>query len=162
VSDVADRRTIAQIVGHIAAWEQFALLAAGDLLAGVQHPRMVTDLRGFVDSDGSQPQFATIAEYNAYHAAKHAGWTWDQVRPLAAYAATTLHVLFTYPQLLNAQRLEQTRPWYKRLQSGQVIDNIPMGWHLWITMIEHEAVEHALELGLPNSYSPKDAYERRD
>jgi hypothetical protein len=151
VSDIADQRTIGQIVGHIAAWEQFALIAAGDLLAGVQHPRMVTDLRGFVDSDGSQPQFATIAEFNAYHAAKHADWTWDQVQSLAIDVATAQHVLFTHPQLLNAQRLEQTRPWHKRLQSGQVIENIHMGWHLWITMLEHEAVEHARELGLPNN-----------
>jgi hypothetical protein len=38
---VGDSRTFAQLIGHIAEWDRFALLAAGDILAGIQHPRMI-------------------------------------------------------------------------------------------------------------------------
>jgi hypothetical protein len=58
-------------------------------------------------------------------------------------SASTLYTLFTHPQLLSAGRLEQTSPFWKRLQNGMVIQNITMGWNLWLTMIEHIAVEHA-------------------
>jgi hypothetical protein len=62
-----DQRTIAEIIGHIAAWDRFALLSAVDILAGVYHPRMITDLSGYYDSDGQVLNFTTIDEFNAYH-----------------------------------------------------------------------------------------------
>jgi hypothetical protein len=139
----SDRRTIAQIVGHIAAWDRFAVLAAGDILAGIQHPRMITDLSGYREVDGTVPSFANIDDFNAYHADKYQTWPWEQLRPFAEDMATTLYALFTHPQLLSATRLEQTAPFQKRLQNGTVIHNITMGWNLWLTMIEHLAVEHA-------------------
>src|SRR6266545_1560506 len=55
-----DQRTIAQIIGHIAAWDRFAVLAAGDILAGIHHPRMITDLTGYREADGTFPTFANI------------------------------------------------------------------------------------------------------
>jgi hypothetical protein len=141
--DRSDQRTIAQIVGHIAAWDRFALLAAGDILAGVGHPRMITDLSGYREPDGTFPAFATIDDFNAYHAHKYQAWPWEELRQLADDAASTLYALFTHPQLLSASRLEQTLPFWKRLQNGIVIQDITMGWNLWLTMIEHIAVEHA-------------------
>ena len=138
-----DQRTIAQIIGHIAAWDRFAVLAAGDILAGIHHPRMITDLSGYCEPDRTSPTFATIDDFNAYHAQKYQIWSWDELRHFANDIATTLYSLFTHPQLLSATRLEQTTPFWKRLYNGTVIDNITMGWHLWLTMIEHLAVEHA-------------------
>jgi hypothetical protein len=139
----SDQRSIAQIVGHIVAWDRFALLAAGDILAGISHPRMITDLSGYRESDGTFPTFATIDDFNAYHAQKYQSWPWDELRHFAEDSASTLYILFTHPQLLSAGRLEQTSPFWKRLQNGTVIQNITMGWNLWLTMIEHIAVEHA-------------------
>jgi hypothetical protein len=141
--DHSDQRTIAQIVGHIVAWDRFALLAAGDILAGIRHPRMITDLSGYRESDGTFPTFATIDDFNAYQAQKYQLWPWDELRRFADDSASTLYILFTHPQLLSAGRLEQTSPFRKRLQNGTVIQNITMGWNLWLTMIEHIAVEHA-------------------
>lgn len=138
-----DSRTIAQIIGHIVAWDRFAVLAAGDILAGIPHPRMITDLYGYRDTDGSVPTFATIDDFNAYHAHKYQSWSWPELQHCADDTATTLYSLFHHPQLLSASRLEQTKPFWKRLHNGTVIDNTTMGWHLWLTMIEHIAVEHA-------------------
>ena len=143
LSSQSDQRTIAQIIGHIAAWDRFAVLAAGDILAGIQHPRMITDLSGYREADGTFPTFANIDDFNAYHAHKYQSWPWDELRSFAADTAATLYVLFTHPQLLSAARLEQTAPFSKRLQNGTIIDNITMGWNLWLTMVEHLAVEHA-------------------
>jgi hypothetical protein len=137
-----DQRTVAQIIGHIVAWDRFALLSTGDILAGVKHPRMITDLRGYIDHDGTRLTFATIDEFNDYHARKYQNWPWQELRSFAADSAVTLFTLFSQPQLLSAHRLERTQPFSKRLQNGLVLNDITMGWHLWVTMIEHIAVEH--------------------
>jgi hypothetical protein len=119
------------------------VLAAGDILAGIHHPRMITDLNGYREPDGTCPTFATIDDFNSYHAHKYQTWSWQELHRFADDMATTLYVLFTHPQLLSATRLEQTMLFWKRLQDGTVIDEITMGWHLWLTMLEHLAVEHA-------------------
>jgi hypothetical protein len=147
-----DERTFAQLIGHIAEWDRFAVLAAGDILAGIQHPRMVTDLTGYIEPNGQQPVFASIDEFNAYQARKHALWKSEDIQSLAVEMATALHTLFTHPSLLNANKLERTKAWQKRLRNGHVIENITMGWTLWLIVIEHIGVEHAVELNALASY----------
>jgi hypothetical protein len=148
VSGGAETRTVAQVVGHIAEWERFAILGAGDMLAGLTHPRMVTSLAGYYEPDSTAPTFDSIDAFNAYQAARHAEWPWARIQALALDTATTLHALFTEPRLVSAARLEATEPFRKRLEDGTRIRNITMGWNLWITVLEHEAVEHANALGL--------------
>jgi hypothetical protein len=87
-----DPRTVAQIIGHITAWDRFALLAAGDILVGIQHPRMITDLSGYREPDGTFPEFATIDDFNAYHAQKYTQWPWEDLRHHAEDTAVTLYV----------------------------------------------------------------------
>jgi len=142
-AQTSDQRTIAEIIGHIAAWDRFAVLAAGDILAGIHYPRMVTDLAGYREPDGTFPVFASIDAFNAYHADKYRSWPWETLRAFAADTATTLHTLFTHPQLLSATRLEATALVWKQLHNGTRIEPITMGWSLWLTMLEHLAVEHA-------------------
>ena len=48
----------------------------------------------------------------------------------------------------EAERLERTRPFRKRLQNGLVVRDVAMGWNLWITVLEHAAVEHAADLSM--------------
>ena len=146
---VADGRTVQQVVGHIAEWERFAILSAGDILAGQAHPRMVTSVDGFVRPDGQRLAVDGIDAFNAYAAAQHTGRPWAETQALALEMAHTLNALFTQPHLLSAERLEKTRPFRKHLHNGSVIRNIAMGWQLWLTMLEHEAVEHAADLHLP-------------
>jgi hypothetical protein len=141
--NTSDRRTIAEIIAHIAAWDRFALLAAGDILAGIRYPRMVANLEGYREPDGSAPAFASIDDFNAYQANKYRTWFWETLRAFAVDTAVTLHALFAHPQLLTAARLEATAPTSKRLQNGTRIEPISMGWSLWLIMLEHLAVEHA-------------------
>jgi hypothetical protein len=145
---VADGRTVQQMVGHIAEWERFAILSAGDILAGQAHPRMVTSVDGFVRPDGQPLAVDGIDAFNEYAAAQHTGRSWAETQALALDMALTLNALFSQPDLLSAERLEKTLPFRKRLHNGMVIRNIAMGWQLWLTMLEHEAVEHAADLRL--------------
>jgi hypothetical protein len=143
-----ETRTLIQVVGHMAAWDRFGILAAGDILADITHPRVVTSVSGYVEPDGQTLNFATVDEFNAYHAAQHATWLWEPMRTWAAEMATTLHALFTQPNLLSAARLEQTLPHRKRLVDDVYLENSTMGWSLWLIVLEHLAVEHAPELGI--------------
>jgi hypothetical protein len=143
-----ETRTLVQVVGHMAAWDRFSILAAGDILTGMSQPRMVTTPAGYVEPDGQTLDFATVDEFNAYHAAQHATWRWEPMRAWATEMATTLHALFTQPNLLTAARLEQTLPHRKRWDDDAYLENSTMGWSLWLIVLEHLAVEHAPELGI--------------
>ena len=144
----ADGRSLVQVVGHIAEWERFAILSAGDILAGLAHPRMITSVDGYLDAAGQAQAFAGIDDFNEYQAAQYAGRPWAETQALALDTAFTLHALFTQPHLLTAERLERTRPFRKRLQNGLVVRDVAMGWNLWITVLEHAAVEHAADLSM--------------
>jgi hypothetical protein len=141
-----DDRTLGQIVGHIAEWERFTILAAGEMVAGIEWPQIM-NLAGYKEPDGQTHNFASEDEFNAYQAAKHAQWPWEAIQDLALHTATALHALFTQPALLSPDTLEQTRKHTWRLPNGLKL-TIPVGWYLWMISIEHEAVEHAADLGL--------------
>lgn len=142
----ADQRTLAQVVGHIAAWDRFNIQAVGDILAGVRHPRAVTSVKGFVDTDGKLHNFKNMHEFNAYHAQQQAGRKWVDLQMEAIDAATILYSLFTLPDLITFRRLDQTNPWRCQLPNGATIENIGMGWCLWIVLLGHYAIDHAAEL----------------
>jgi hypothetical protein len=143
-----DQRTLAQIVGHIAAWDQFATLSAGDILAGVKHPRMITTVSGYVDTDGQVLDFEGVDAFNARQAEIDSPRSWEAIQTEAIRIAKTFYALFAHPDLLCAERLEQTKMHRKPFQNGETIQNIRMGWVLWLIELEHLAVEHAAELGL--------------
>jgi hypothetical protein len=142
-------RTVLQVVGHIMEWDRFSILSAADMLIGLEHPRLVTNIDGYIEQDGRTVTFDTIEAFNEYQAKKHASWTWPAMQMAAVEAATTLHTLFTNPTLLNVDKLERTKPHHKELLNGQMIPDITMGWTLWILVLEHAGVEHAKELGMP-------------
>lgn len=143
-----DGRTTLQVVGHIMAWERFIILAAGDMLAGVQRPRLAFGFTGYIAEDGSSMQFDGIDAFNNHFATQHAPWSWAAMQTEALRTAHTLHTLFTHPHLLTADRLEQTAPSRIRLPNGERINPIGAGWMLWNIVLEHEAVEHARELAI--------------
>jgi hypothetical protein len=143
-----DTRTLAQVVGHIAAWDRFAIQSAGDLLAGIEHPRMIATVENFIERDGTLISFQNVDEFNAYHAQQQVGWDWVASQLEAIDAATVLHALFTQPNLLTFERLDRAKPQRRRLENGALIETSTMGWNLWLTALQHYAVEHAAELGL--------------
>ena len=146
----SDNRTRAEVVAHIAAWERFAIMAAGDILAGLDHPRSVTNVHGYVDLDRQVIDFADIHAFNAYQRQRYATSNWPQIQQEAIDHANILYSLFSHPQLLTAERLERTKPHRKRLHNGAMLDQTTMGWCLWVIYLDHEAVEHAEALGLPS------------
>lgn len=143
-----DGRTLAQIVGHMAGWERFAVLAAGDILAGIEVPRMMRHLEGYLDVEGKSVAFRSVDEFNAYQAEQWGKLSWPQVRAQAVDVASTFYELLVHPSLLNAERLERTRPTPKRFANGERIEETTMGWSLWLIVLEHQAVDHAAALGL--------------
>jgi len=143
-----EQRSVLQVVGHIMEWERFMLMGAGDILAGLQRPRMGNSIAGYVEPDGTTPTFETIDAFNVYQVQKHLTWSWEQMQAAALEAATTLHTLFTHPQLITAERLERTAPTRRRLPGGLLIPETRLGWGLWITLLDHEGVEHVEELGI--------------
>ncbi|MDZ4671114.1 MAG: hypothetical protein SH821_09605 [Phototrophicales bacterium] len=96
--------------------------------------------------DANLPE--TIYAFNAYFAEQQASWSWDKMRAFAIETTTTVHQMFTNPVLLNAERLERTKIWRKRLNTGDIIPNIAVGWSVWFIALEHIATEHVIELGL--------------
>ena len=66
-----DSRAVAQVVGRIAEWERFTILATGEMIAGVEWPRLMA-LSGYVEPDGRTRDFTSVDAFNAYQAARHA------------------------------------------------------------------------------------------
>src|SRR5262245_272123 len=58
-----DGRSVAQVIGHIAEWDRFAILAAGEMLAGVTFPRVIGNT-GYIEPDGSERSFKSVDEFN--------------------------------------------------------------------------------------------------
>jgi hypothetical protein len=147
----SDGRTFGQVVGHIAEWERFGLIALGEILAGVQWPRIMS-LSGYVEPDGEVRNFASVDEFNAYQAAKHASWPWERLQHLAVATATTLHSLCTTSGLISPARLEETRVYRWSLSQGRVLE-LPTGWYLWMVSLAHAAVEHVDDLAAARQFS---------
>lgn len=141
----ADGRTVGQIVGHIAEWDRFTILAAGEMVVGIQWPQIMY-LSGYREADGQVRNFANVDEFNAYQAAKHAQWPWETIQQLALHTALAVHAMFTQPALLSPDTLEQTQKYTWYLPNGLKLA-IPVGWYVWMVSLEHEAVEHAADLG---------------
>lgn len=139
-------RTLGQLVGHIGAWDRYLVLAAGEMLAGVEWPSIM-DMEGYVEADGRRQRFSGVDEFNACQAVLHADWPWPRLQSMSLEMAETLFTLFTQPGLLSAESLERTRPFAWRIP-GDIRLTMPAGWYLWAIGLEHEGVEHAAELGI--------------
>jgi len=142
----SDGRSIAQVVAHIAEWDRYLVLAAGEMLAGVQWPQMMR-FTGYLDTDGEPHSFQSVDDFNAFQFQRYAAVPWDHIRQIAVDTALVLHTLMTHRSLLNTSLLEKGRPYDWRLPDGQVI-SVPIGWFLWQINLEHEGVDHACDLGI--------------
>jgi hypothetical protein len=142
----SDNRTLGQVVGHIAEWERFSILAVGEIITGVRWPQIM-NLSGYVEPDGQVCEFSSIDAFNDYQASKHAAWSWEQIQNLAIQTAAILQILFAHPSLVSWERLEQTKAYRWQLPNEMSV-MVSCGWYLWMVTLEHEAVEHALDLGI--------------
>ena len=146
----SDGRTLTQVVGHIAEWERFTTLAVGEIITGVGWPQIM-NLSGYIEPDGKVREFTSVDAFNDYLATKHAAWSWQQIQDLAIHTAVTLQVLLAHALLVTWERLEQTEVHHWRLPNEMSLA-APCGWYLWMVTLEHEAVEHASDLGIVDIY----------
>ncbi len=140
----SDGRTIGQMVAHIAEWERWTLVALGEIVAGVEWPQIM-NLSGYVGPNGQTKDFASVDAFNAYQATTHATQPWAQIQNLTCDVATSLHLMFTQPQLVTPERLENTKTYKWHLPDGTELA-MPAGWYLWMVSLEHEGVEHIADL----------------
>jgi hypothetical protein len=141
-----DGRTVAQVIGHILEWDRALLIAFGEILAGVRWPRiMAANLS--IDPDGEQREFQSTDSFNSFYASRHVSEPWAHIRARAMDGAQVLYAAFAAPGLLTAERLESTRTFSGFcLPTGETLD-MPCGWYLWMTALEHEGVDHIDVLG---------------
>jgi hypothetical protein len=142
----SDGRTLGQVVGHIAEWERFTILAVGEILTGVRWPQIM-NLSGYVEPDGQVREFTSVDGFNDYQATKHATWSWEHIRDLAIQTAAALQIFFAHSSLASWERLEQTKVFRWQLPNEMSV-SVSCGWYLWMVTLEHEAVEHAVDLGI--------------
>ena len=142
----SDNRTLGQVVGQIAEWERFSILAVGEIITGVRWPQIM-NLSGYVEPDGQVCEFSSVDAFNDYQATKHAAWSWEQIQNLAIQTAAILSILFAHASLVSWERLEQTKA-YRWPLPNEMSVMVSCGWYLWMVVLEHEAVEHALDLGI--------------
>ena len=140
----ADGLTIAQLIAHIAEWERYTALALGEIIAGIKEPQIMR-MKGFLETDGRILTFKNVDDFNAYQAKKYENTPWNQIQPFAIRMALALQGTFSQPLILPYDLLEQTAPYRYRLAGGSLI-SLPVAWYLWIVTLEHEVVDHALEL----------------
>ncbi len=143
-STSSDGRSIALVVGHIAAWDRFMLQACGEMLSGAAWPGFM-DLRDYLDESGERRDFESIDDFNAFHADAQRDRSWEQVRSDALDRASAARSIFAQPGLLTPERLERTRPTEWGLTAGKRA-RAPVGWEIWMIILEHETVEHAADL----------------
>jgi hypothetical protein len=136
-----DGRTLTQVVGHIMEWDRALMIAFGEILAGVRWPRIMSRNVN-IDPDGQQREFESTDSFNAFYAARQLDEPWMHIRARAIEGAGVLHATFAAPGLLTAERLESTKPYSGfGLPTGETLE-MPCGWYLWMTTLEHEGVEH--------------------
>jgi len=143
-SPSSDGRPLSLVVGHIAAWDRFLIQAGGQMLSGVAWPSFM-DLRGYLDEDARRQDFESIDAFNAHCAGRQRGLAWDRLQSAALDLACASAALFASPCLLTAERLERTRPTTWGLH-GDRRASAPVGWQIWMILMEHESVEHAADL----------------
>lgn len=141
----SDGRSIALVVGHIAEWDRFFIQMCAEFLAGVPRPR-AWSLKGFIGTDGSVMDFDNIEAFNQYQMKRQAELPWEDIQRTALRSGEVLYRLFTTPGLMDAAQLENSKPgrWQLPGYSGEV----PLAWMVWAVIMEHEGVEHALDIGI--------------
>lgn len=105
--DFRDRRLV---IGHIAGWERFQLVALGEIMAGVLKPSIM-NLSGFKLPDGSEHSFRNVDDVNAFFERQQRSLPPAQIRNEAVYSATAICELFTSPTLLPLERRARTEPY---------------------------------------------------
>jgi len=141
----SDGRSIAQVVGHIAEWDRFFIQMCAEFMMGIQRPRSWS-LKGYLGTDGSVMDFDNIESFNQYQMKRQVDLPWGEIQQTALRAGEVLYRLFSTSGLMDGAHLEDSKPahWYLPGFKGEV----PLAWMVWAVIMEHEGVEHAVDLGI--------------
>ncbi|MDP3795498.1 MAG: hypothetical protein Q8R13_06310 [bacterium] len=156
------RRSILQVTGHIAVWDDWTTDAVSELFNGVRRPGIM-DWR----HNASGRIYRSDAEFNAAQARRDALFTWEEIRASAVAAARQVKAAFSgfvggKILLPNAviKALEESELHEWKWAPRKMI-RIPCGWYLWMMVIEHASVAHAQDLALFEPW-PADGFGRRE
>jgi len=141
-----DGRTIAQVVGHIMEWERYTAQAVGEIIAGVRDPQIMHS-KGYIEPDGRVMNFKGTDDFNYYQAQKHQNVPWKTIQVASIRISMALQGIFSQPVILPYELLESTMTYQWKLAGGSLI-SLPVAWYLWIVTLEHEVVDHAVDLGI--------------
>jgi len=142
-SKSSDGRLIKQVVGHIMEWERFTLLCYGQLLSGVKN-RKILWKTGYTNNIGEPYNFSSIEAFNNFQAERQTAVPWAQIQLDAIRLAKMLQMLLS-STIITPETLEDSEVISPELYDGQRLP-ISSGWFLWYVILDHEAVEHAVDL----------------
>jgi hypothetical protein len=142
----SDGRSVAQLVAHIAEWDRFFIQSAGEMVSGVGEPGIM-NLTGYVTLQGERRDFSSLDEFNALQTEQYTAKPWAEIQKLALRAADAAFHLYANRELLPPDLLEATPLFKWQIPGGKAI-SIGTGWYIWMVVLEHEAVDHALDLGI--------------
>ncbi|MDZ4295914.1 MAG: hypothetical protein U1A16_00925 [Patescibacteria group bacterium] len=142
-------RSILQVAGHIAAWDDWTTDAVGELFNGVRRPGIM-DWR----YNATGKIYPSDAEFNAARAMRDALFTWGEICASAVAAARRVKAAFSgfvdgKILLPNAviKALEESELHEWKWAPREMI-RVPCGWYLWMITVEHASIAHAEDLGL--------------
>jgi hypothetical protein len=142
----SDGRQVKLVVGHIMEWDRFSLICLTQMLSGVKSKKIFWK-NGYVDFEGMPQNFESIEDFNQFQMKQQSEIPWEQIQVEAIRVSKTLLEWFKCSGLLNANLLENTEQVTTKWSDGTEIQ-VPAGWLIWQTILEHEGVEHSTDLNL--------------
>lgn len=143
-SYIGDTRTRALVVGHIAGWEEWQLQAISQLRTGNPNPDIMR-FQGYKDLiDRSVHNFTSSADFNEYLAEKQKAWSWDRIRQFAIDTTTQVYGVFTSPNYLKPELLDNTVEYKYKTPYGNIRTKV--GFYFPMVTIAHMVETHKRDI----------------
>lgn len=138
---ISDGRTIAEVVAHIVAWEEWQIQVFNDPNRQGRLKEQI-NLCGYFDAENNKVvDFKNVDDFNAYQTEKYSKWKWKNIQQKATSTATKLREIFPdIPSDGWINFLESTPSHQWKILPNKTI-TVPAGWYLWMVSLEHEAVK---------------------
>lgn len=142
----SDGRSVALVVAHIMAWEEWQMQIFTDQNKEKRLQKQMK-LQEYYDSDTQKiVDFQNVDEFNAYSAKRYRQSSWKDIRQKAVHTALKLQSFFPISVSKEWIYFLQNSPKHNWKILPNVTLTLPSGWYLWMVSLEHEAVEHAGDL----------------
>lgn len=141
-----DTRTIAQVVVHIMAWEEWQLQVFTDPQPSLMLPLQM-QLKGYWDGEkGTRVNFANVDDFNKYQAEKYKNRSWEEVKTKAIATARRLQSLFPENPSVEWVKFLESSPAFTWKVTPNLVLTLPAAYYLWMVSLEHAAIEHRRDL----------------